>query len=369
MNFMKQVLYLLAFLPMFSLAQKKAKQTKTVPKKVAVQTVKPVVKPDGYTIDGEIAGFEDGTKVTLLNGMTGTPENETTISKNKFSFKGKVATPDFKIILLNNQPPYIILFLDNSSITVNGSRNAIDQVVLKGSKSCDELMEFNQAFQPYTAIMNNPAAFDSSVLAAPVKVCTDFARKHPSSFISPFVLIRYEQLVEDKRELVKLYNDLSAEVKASSMGVYLEQKVQEAKINPIGTVLDDFSQADTSGKMVSLSSLRGKFVLVDFWASWCRPCRNENPNVVAAYQKYKDKNFTVLGISLDSDRQSWINAINTDGLTWQHLSDLQRGNNAVAVKFQISLIPQNFLLAPDGTIIGKNLRGAALERKLSAYLK
>jgi peroxiredoxin len=161
---------------------------------------------------------------------------------------------------------------------------------------------------------------------------------------------------------------LDPKIKATAMGQYIAQQVAEGKVNGKGSVLADFSQPDTSGVSVSLSSLRGKYVLVDFWASWCGPCRQENPNVVAAFNKYKSKNFTVLGVSLDKAKPAWIEAINMDGLTWTHISDLQGWQNSVAQQFQIFNIPQNFLIGPDGKVIGKNLRGPALERKLARIL-
>ena len=123
------------------------------------------------------------------------------------------------------------------------------------------------------------------------------------------------------------------------------------------------------GQVVALSSLRGKYVLIDFWASWCGPCRQENPNVVNAFNKYRDKNFTVLGISLDKSKKPWIDAIAMDGLNWTQLSDLKGWSNSVAQQFQIVSIPQNFLVDPNGVVIAKNLRGAALESKLASLLK
>ena len=153
------------------------------------------------------------------------------------------------------------------------------------------------------------------------------------------------------------------------MGQYIGKIIEDGKLNGAGTLLADFSQPDTSGVPVSLSSLRGNYVLVDFWASWCGPCRQENPNLVAAYNKYKSKKFTVLGVSLDKAKESWIDAIKMDGLTWTHISDLQGWSNAVAQQFQIFSIPQNFLLDPNGKVIGKNLRGAALEKKLEKVLR
>jgi len=150
-----------------------------------------------------------------------------------------------------------------------------------------------------------------------------------------------------------------------------QKKANEGEVGGdlMGKVIPDFEQADVNGKMVNIKSYRGKYVLIDFWASWCGPCRGENPNVVAAYNKYKSKGFTVLGISLDKTKEPWLAAIEKDGLTWTHVSDLKGWSNAVAGQFGITSIPQNFLVDPKGVVIGKNLRGEALEEKLASILK
>jgi thiol-disulfide isomerase/thioredoxin len=134
------------------------------------------------------------------------------------------------------------------------------------------------------------------------------------------------------------------------------------------TLAPDFSQADPQGKMVQLSALRGQYVLLDFWASWCPPCRAENPVLVQTYQQYKKKNFTILSVSLDHNRAAWLKAVKADGLTWPQVSDLQGWDNAAAARYHIQAVPQNYLLDPSGHIVGQNLRGAALAQRLAQLL-
>lgn len=362
---------LLLLLPGFLFAQK------TIKPKPAAKTSKTktkatiVASTDGFLIRGEMKGYADGIPVSLVNPQSGMPEMETTISKEKFELMGKMQSPDIRLLMFNRMQPYASIFVDNNIITVKGTSAAPDKLEISGSPAHNDFAAFTQLMQPYQQVFAQNATYDSVLFSKAAAASYGFASTHLSSFITPFAIYRYYQSTDDVLKTEALYNQLSADVKASPMSVGLAGVISQAKQNATGYVLADFSQADTSGKAVSLSSFRGKYVLVDFWASWCGPCRMENPNVVAAYNRFKDKNFTVLGVSLDrpGHKDDWLKAIHDDGLTWTHVSDLQFWSNAVAQQFQIQSIPQNFLVDPEGKLVARNLRGAALERKLEQLLK
>ena len=168
-------------------------------------------------------------------------------------------------------------------------------------------------------------------------------------------------------ELENLYGSIPSKYKDTKSGKSISSIINARKITAIGKIAPDFTQPDTSGKPVKLSDLRGKYVLVDFWASWCGPCRAENPNLVKTFDRYKDKGFTVLGISLDQPgkKDAWLAAIHKDNLTWTQVSDLKFWDNEVAVLYGVKAIPTNLLLDPEGKIIAKDLRGEDLSKKLS----
>lgn len=324
---------------------------------------------DVFIINGDVTGFADGTSVSFLNQQTNQPEKQTTIEQGKFVIKGKMQEPGFKGLIFGEQPPVVPIFLDNSEVTITGDKNAVDQLAIKGSPSHTLFAEYSNALKPYDQKVGAAEALTDDDKRNIEETSSKLVEINPSSYVAPLAIIRMYQMTQDGKKAEELYKMLPSKIQSSGLGVYASQQIAESKINPIGSVIKDFSQNDTTGKPVNISSFRGKYVLLDFWASWCRPCRMENPNVVAAYNKFHDKNFTILSISLDQAKPAWLNAIQMDGLNWSHVSDLKGWNNEVAALFQVRSIPQNLLIDPEGKIIAKNLRGEVLESKLDELLK
>jgi peroxiredoxin len=209
----------------------------------------------------------------------------------------------------------------------------------------------------YQALMDNMKVFTKN-----------FVKEHRTSVVAAYITLTQLANQIEGAELDSLVAGFPQEISKSEYVIKLNEMAQAMKKTAIGAVAPDFTMNDPQGKPIQLSSLRGKVVMIDFWASWCSPCRQENPNVVKVYQQFHDKGFEILGVSLDRSKEDWEKAIKEDQLTWLHVSDLQYWQNNAARLYTVNSIPQTYLLDKEGKIIAKGLRSQELEAKLAELL-
>jgi len=355
-------------------------------KKLLVVLLLPIIgfTQTTYTVKGSIKGLKDSTLVFLQN-VEGTTVAQDYAKGGKFTLSGKSDDANFFQLAVIGTQETTEIFLANENVTVTGELGKMKYAKFTGGVYQAQYRSFVNGFLPLNdklgkliATINaekTPSKHRDSLIAlfnsnrSLLKGFVDkFLKDQASSPVSAFILYQFKALYEGDAFEEK-YNTLKPNAKKIAFAKEIERLIAASKIGTIGSIAADFTENDTANKPVSLSFFRGKYVLVDFWASWCRPCRMENPNVLEAYTKYKDKNFTVLGVSLDKDKENWIKAIKDDKLPWTHISDLQQWGNAAAKMYKIQSIPSNMLIDPSGKIIAKDLRGEELQAKLKALLK
>lgn len=365
---------------------------------------------DKYTISGTATGFENGKTVILETqdekGMGLIAVDTVKIENGKFEIEGKVTEPAFHTLQIEGAQGKIPFILESGDITIVVNKDTIQKSKISGTYSNDEYVKFNEEITKIqkplmdfqTANMQKmqmaQQAKDTATINALMKEYTklqtemgetskakyvDYANTHPKSFISVLIIegMSNDPTVDSKK-IETMYNGLDESLKNSKHGKTVKTKIAALKLPSVGASATpaapaakwrtDFSAPNPEGKTVSLKESLGKVTIVDFWASWCGPCRRENPNVVAIYNEFHSKGLNIIGVSLDEDPVKWKEAIVKDKLTWTHVSNLKGWEEPIAKQYKVESIPATFILDQSGKIVAQDLRGEELKAKIIELL-
>lgn len=346
---------------------------------------------NGFSVAIDINGLTPETNIVLQKRVNGdwVKLDSTTLKDGKGTITGEVKGPDLYYLTIPKFNVYIPMWIENSDITVTAGINSLRNPVIKGSKAQDSYQAYTdstkhfrdsemQLEQVYTRAriakqddeMKKAESDYDQIENQRINYMVGYVMRHNSSVISPYLVMR-NSFALSLGQLDSVTSSFDTTLANNEYVKLLKSRVAVLKRVAPGQHFTDFTLNDTTGKPVSLASVvkDHKYTLVDFWASWCGPCRAENPNVVAAYKKFHKKGFTVFGVSFDRDHDSWVRAIKTDGLDWTQVSDLKFWQSAAGKLYGVESIPHNVLINEQGTIIAQDLRGQALQDKLKTLLK
>ncbi|WP_308990417.1 TlpA disulfide reductase family protein [Mariniflexile litorale] len=339
-------------------------------------------------------------KVYLLNSLmkvnSETIIDSASLKNNKFSFEGEIPEPKQVFLVLSkegngikdlkNWSGFLSMYLEKGNILVS-IKDTVKNAIITGSKLNTEFKlqseilygpkKYDDEYNSITESIKNEVSEEkkkvlvlekAAILNKRIKyrdsLLFNFIDKNPKSYISLKTLNEFAQKGYEESDLIPYFKRLPLEHRSSILGLEFLENLNKKRVD-IGELAIDFTQNDENGNPIKLSDFRGKYLLLDFWASWCGPCRAENPNLVMAYKKYHDKGFNILAVSLDTKRDAWLNAIKQENLPWSHVSDLKGFDNEVARLYDVKSIPRNLLIDPEGRIITTNLRGYTLEENLA----
>lgn len=335
----------------------------------------------GYEVFGTIKNLEDNSMLYLY--ANGEKIDSTIAVGESFQFKGDIDAPTKVYLMVVETNEITTFWLENGKITFDAENGELHKAKVSGSPAQEEenilierLAEVNKQMdaldEKYSEDMSEEqlAELNSEYIVLEekeAKINQQFVREFPNSIVSLDVLSVYSN-AWGKELVIELFEPFSSEYKNSENGKAISRYIELNKNPQIGDAYVDFEMEDVNGEFKRLSDVEGKVILLEFWASWCAPCRQENPNLVRKYQAYHEKGFEIYAVSLDTDKARWIDAIEKDGLTWAQVSDLDKSNEA-GIIYGVSYIPDNFLIDEEGKIIARGLRGEELSNKLAELLQ
>lgn len=305
-----------------------------------------------FRIAGTVTGYPDSTIMYLEDCTTsgGTAIDSTLVLNNQFHFSGTIITPAIRAMLrTKNYSDYKFFWLEKNAMTFTAGKGKFREAVITGSQTQDEQYRLDTAIKA--------AGKDREVYLT-------FIREHPQSIISAHLLHVYAS-TWGKDTVIILYHSLSDAMRNTLYGKNVYDYLTLNKNIRIGDRFADFTQTDMEGKPVSLSDFAGKVVLLEFWGSWCGPCRKGHPELVGIYNEFREKGFEILGVAADEKKEYWLSAIKEDSLPWKNVSDLKGDQNRAALIYGISYYPASYLIDKSGIVIARDLKGEALRTRLN----
>jgi peroxiredoxin len=340
-----------------------------------------LVYSQSFKIEGKTVGFTEGTWLYISAGIV---RDSAQVKNNKFIFNGRMQDKAMRaIVYTQTLKDYRSFWIEPTVMKLLLKKGAFQRSRMRGSKTQLENQKLSDYLRPtedsekqleiaYKATTNK--ILQKEIYDKATKIEEDrmniqirFIENHPKSIVAADLLVGISPSIGNEKTK-NLYEKLAPTFKDTYYGQEIRRFLQVNKQIRIGQSFIDFEQPNTQDEILSLSKLRAKYTLLEFWGSWCTPCRKENPNLVKLYSEYKQKGFTIVGVAADFDKQKWLSAVKEDHLTWQNLSDLKGNKNLAAIIYGIDEYPTNYLIDESGIIIEKNITGELLSEKLKKLL-